>query len=155
VDDGVEDEDIAYTPQDDTDNPYDTFGQFSEVFLTLGYDMFYVTAAEVVAALPSDRTSYYSVGASVDRFNVSVGKVDVPKNRFVDGSITTPDDVINAFDSAANDYVHVDLTFAYNDNFSLTLSQIVDQDDVKIDTEERDDLRDDDLNVVLAYSVEF
>ena len=46
------------------------------------------------------------------------------------------------FDS---DYMHLDLSYAFNDNLSFTLTQVVDKDDELV--------MEDDLQVVVSYSI--
>jgi uncharacterized protein (TIGR02001 family) len=134
----------AYTlPADDA---YDTFGQYSEAFLTFTYDMLWFTVASNLAGDTGMR--YYNTGASVENFSVGVGLVDADEDQYTYVSATPLDEVVN-------DYIHVDLTYAYNDSLKFTLSQIVDQGKFTLNGRVRDDRRDEDTLFVATYNVPF
>lgn len=97
----------------------DDFGGLSDAVLSLGFAGFSVTGYDNIAG--NSGYNYVTVGYGYDAFSILVGKHDVK--------------------GGGNDMVHVDVSYAYNDNLSFTLSQQVDQED------------DDDLKFVLAYSL--
>src|SRR5690554_318899 len=84
----------------------------SEVILSLGYGPFTFSYYDNVAG--NSGYEYYTIGAAFGQFAVNVGKHD---------------------NASGDDPVHIDLTYAYNDNLSFTLSQFVadetDDDDLK------------------------
>lgn len=98
---------------------FDDFGGLSDAVLSLGFAGFSVTGYDNIAG--NSGYNYVTVGYGYDAFSILVGKHDVK--------------------GGGNDMVHVDVSYAYNDNLSFTLSQQVDQED------------DDDLKFVLAYSL--
>lgn len=100
-----------------------TFGDLSEIILSVGFGPVSVTYYDNIAGATG--YTYLTVGAGFGAFSATYG--------------TTSND-----DSDA-DYSHVDLGYAYNDNLSFTLSQVVDQDDYEG--------VDDDLNFVVSYSI--
>lgn len=134
----------AYTLPADDD--YDTFGRYSEAFLTFTYEMLWFTAASNLAGDTGMR--YYSAGASVENFSVGVGVVDADEDQYTYLPGTPVGDVVN-------DYMHVDLTYAYSDSLKFTLSQIVDQGKFTLDGQRRDDRRDEDTLFVATYTVPF
>jgi len=95
----------------------------SEAIVSLGYMGASFAYYYPVSSNPSDY-SYMTLGYGMDAYSVTVGM---------------------ASDSVDSGYTHVDLGYAYNDNLSFTLSKIVDQ--------ETDDTYDDDLKVVVSYSL--
>lgn len=101
----------------------DTFGDLSEVILSVGYGPVAVTYYDNIAG--ANGYSYLTVGAEFGAFSATIGA-------------TSNDD-------SDDDYTHLDLGYAYNDNLSFTLSQVVDQDN--------NEGVDDDLNFVISYSV--
>lgn len=103
--------------------PYqdDTTGELTEVILTLGYGPVTFQYYDNVAG--GSGYEYYTLSATFGQFEAKVGFHD-PKE---DGEMT-----------------HVDLTYAFNDNLSFTLSKVVD--------EEVDKSYDDDLNFVVSYT---
>jgi len=73
----------------------------------------------------SDDYSYIALGYGYDAYSVTVGIADD--------------------EDSADDYTHVDFSYAVNDSLSFTFSKIVDMDE--------DDSMDDDLKVALYYSL--
>jgi len=100
-----------------------TFGDLSEVILSVGFGPVAVTYYDNVAGATG--YSYLTVGAEFGAFSATYG--------------TTSND------DSDDDYAHLDLGYSYNDNLSFTLSQVVDQDD--------NQGVDDDLNFVVSYSI--
>lgn len=101
----------------------DTFGDLSEVILSVGFGPVSVTYYDNIAG--ANGYEYLTIGAGFGAFSALVG--------------TTSNEDDN------DDYTHVDIGYAYNDNLSFTLSQVVDQDD--------NEGVDDDLNFVISYSI--
>jgi uncharacterized protein (TIGR02001 family) len=134
----------AYTLPADDD--YDTFGKYSEAFLTFTYEMLWFTAASNLAGDTGMR--YYNAGASIDSFSVGLGVVDADEDQYTYDATTPLGDVVN-------DYMHIDLTYAYNDELKFTLSQIVDQGKFTLNGQRREDRRDEDTLFVVSYSVPF
>lgn len=77
-----------------------------------------------------DDNTYVSLGYGMGKFSALVGMAD-----FEEPTGQT-------FDS---DYMHLDLSYAFNDNLSFTLTQVVDKDDELV--------MEDDLQVVVSYSI--
>ncbi len=103
----------------------DNIGDLSEVILTLGFGPVSFSYYDNVAG--DTGYAYYTLGAEGGQFFGTLGYADP--------------------DAPEADYTHLDLGYAYNDNFSLTLSQVVDDgNNAGVDT---------DLNVVVAYSLAF
>ncbi|MCK9467984.1 MAG: histidine kinase [Porticoccaceae bacterium] len=94
------------------------FGDISEVVLGLGYGRFRFAYYDNVAG--DSGYGYYTLGADLGPFSLLVGQHNVP---------------------GGDDPVHVDLSYAYNNNLSFTLSQFV-----------SDEPADDNLKFVVAYS---
>jgi uncharacterized protein (TIGR02001 family) len=101
----------------------DTYGDLSEVILTVGFGPVSVSYYDNIAG--ANGYEYYTLGAGFEAFSFTVGMT------------SNEDD--------ADDYTHVDIGYAYNDNLSFTFSQVVEQDDAKN--------VDDDLNFVISYSI--
>ncbi|HEY8386133.1 MAG TPA: TorF family putative porin [Porticoccaceae bacterium] len=102
-----------------TGAPNTRFGDLTEVVLGLGYGPFSFTYYDNIAG--SSGYEYYTVGAEYGPFALLVGKHSVP---------------------GGDDPVHVDLSYAYNDNLSFTLSQFV-----------SDEPEDDNLKFIVSYSI--
>lgn len=101
----------------------DTFGDLSEVILSVGLGAFSLTYYDNIAG--ANGYEYITLGASFGAFGVTYG------------TTSNEDD--------ANDYSHLDISYAFNDTVSFTLSQVIDQDD--------NEGVDDDLNFVVSYSL--
>jgi len=99
----------------------------SEVILSLGYAGASFSYYYPVSSNPDDYT-YMTLGYGMDAYSATVG-------------MATDD----ADDSG---YVHVDLSYAYNDNLSFTASKIVSD-----DAEDTEGEMDDDLKFVVSYSL--
>jgi uncharacterized protein (TIGR02001 family) len=99
----------------------DDFGGLSDAVLSIGFAGFTAAAYDNIAG--GSGYEYYTLSYSFDAFSVLVGKHD---------NVTGVDE---------DQMVHVNLTYAYNDNLSFTFSQQVDQE------------VDDDMKFVVAYSL--
>ena len=108
----------------------DGFGDLTEVILSLGMGPVSFTWIENVSDAGADAESYryFSLGAGVGAFSASVGHHDTKTE---DGALGLS-------------MTHIDLGYAYNDNLSFTLSQVV---------KDQDDSFDDDLKLVASLSL--
>lgn len=95
-------------------------GELSEAVVTLGYGPVSLTYMDNIAG--STGYEYYNLSAGFGAFTLAIGMHD------------------NEGD--ADDPTHADLTYAYNDNLSFTISQFI-----------SDEPEGDDLKFVVAYSV--
>lgn len=103
-------------------------GEFSEAYLGLsfaGAEFYYY---DNIAG--DNGYVYYSLSYGMGPVSVLLGIAD-------------PEEA--AGQTFENDYMHLDVTYAYNDNLSFTLSQIVDKDDEL--------MMEDDLQAVVTYSL--
>ena len=124
-----------------------TFGDLSEVILSVGYGPVAVTYYDNVAG--ASDYSYLTVGAEFGKFSATVGMTDSDKALAdSDGNAITDLSTGAVVASTGVDYVHFDISYAYNDNLSFTFSQVIDDDadDTSIET-------DNDLNFVISYSI--
>jgi uncharacterized protein (TIGR02001 family) len=102
-------------------NILDDFGGLSDAVLSIGFMGFTASVYDNIAG--GSGYEYYTLSYSYDAFSVLVGKHD---------NVTGDD---------TDQMVHVNLSYAYNDNLSFTFSQQVDQE------------IDDDLKFVVSYSL--
>ena len=109
------------------DNILDDFGGLTDAVLSIGFAGFAVTAYDNIAG--GSGNAYYTVSYGYEAFSILVGKHDIRGPEDVDG------------ESTGNSMTHVDLSYAYNDNLSFTVSQQVDKE------------TDDDPKVVVSYSL--
>lgn len=105
-----------------------TFGDGTDVILSLGYAGASFTYYKPIGSESDDNSSYYTLGYGIDAVSATLGKAD---------------------DGDGVDYTHLDLGYAYNDNLSFTLSKVVDQSEKK----NTDGAQDEDLKVVVTYSL--
>ncbi len=106
-----------------SDAENDSFGDLTEVILTLSYMDFAFSYYDNIAG--DTGYTYYTLSGGYDQFSALVG-------------FASPDD-------SDGEYVHLDLTYAYNDNLSFTASTVVDKPD--------DESLDGDTLFVASYSV--
>ncbi|MCA6126840.1 TorF family putative porin [Thalassolituus oleivorans] len=115
------------TSPDDADTPEDESQgntfSLTDAILSLGYMGASFSYYYPLSSNPSDY-SYMTLGYGYDKYSATVG-------------MTSSDD--------DTDYTHLDLSYAYNDSLAFTLSKVVDQ--------ETDDAVDDDVKVVVSYSL--
>lgn len=102
----------------------ETFTRNSEVILGMGFMGAEVGIYKQVGSDVDNDNMYYSLGYGISSFSGLVGYTDVG--------------------ARGGDYTHLDLTYAYNDNISFTVSKIIDV--------ETDGL-DEDPKVVVSYSL--
>lgn len=100
-------------------------GDLQESYLSLGAAGFKAEAFIGMGDWKDD--NYFAVGYSKDKFGVKVG--------------------MTALDAADSDYSHLDLSYAYNDNLSFTVSGVLDSDDFSAVAGLKDPL------FVVAYSL--
>ena len=111
---------------DDTPNVADDFGGLSDAILTLGFGGVSLGIYNSIAG--GSHNDYYTLSYSYESFSVLVGKHDREAN------------AMTGLEENA-DTAHVNISYAYNDNLSFTISQQVDQ------------KTDDDMLFVAAYSL--
>lgn len=99
--------------------PSTRFGDLTEVILGLGYGPFSFAYYDNVAG--GSGYEYYTLGAEFGQFSLMVGQHSVP---------------------GGEDPMHIDLSYAYNDNLSFTVSQFV-----------ADEPDDDNMKFVVSYSI--
>ena len=115
----------------DVDAGVDTRGNtfdYSDAIISLGYAGASFTYYMPIGAESNDDYSYFTLGYGYEAFSATVGFAD-------DGD---------------ENYTHLDLGYAYNDNLSFTLSKVVDQ---SLDLDKGEDGVDEDLKVVVTYSL--
>lgn len=117
-------------PRDDAS---DSFGDFSEAYISLGVAGVTLSIYDNVAG--GNGYIYYALGGDIGPWSLTLGMADLD---LVDDTTTAPDE-------SESDYVHFDATYNYNDNLSFTFSKVVDKDDKGP--------VDDDLNFVVTYSL--
>lgn len=83
----------------------DTTGELSEVVLSVSAYGANVSVLDNVAGAPG--YYYYTLGYGYDAFSAKLG--------------------IHSFDNDLNNMSHLDLSYAYNDNLSFTVSKIIDE----------------------------
>lgn len=89
----------------DLGGPDDTTGELSEVVLSVSAYGASVSVLDNVAGAPG--YYYYTLGYGYDAFSAKLG--------------------IHSFDNDLNNMSHLDLSYAYNDNLSFTVSKVVDE----------------------------
>jgi len=123
---------------DDTDN----IGDLSEVVLTLGFGpvtfMYYDNIANKNG---NNDYTYYTLSGTFGAFTALVGYADFKTDLYEDES----DPTLRTGVSKSLDYTHIDVSYAYNENVTFTLSQVVD--------ESPKELVDNDLKFVVKYSL--
>lgn len=97
-------------------------GDFSEAYLGLSIADLSFYYYDNIAGAPGD--AYYTVSYAMGKYSAAIGQYSA--------------------DAADSDYTHLDLSYAYNDNVSLTLSTMLDE-----DTESATN----DTTLVLSYSM--
>lgn len=105
----------------------DTFGALTDLVVAIGMGPVTFTYYDNVAG--ASGAEYYTLEAGYEKFSAKLGYSDA-----------------EADDS---DYTHLDLSYAYNDNLSFTVSKIVDNDGPK----ENDGGMNEDTLVMVSYSL--
>lgn len=109
------------------DNDGTDVGQFSDLIVGFGYGAASFTAYKNVAG--NTTYSYYTLGYDFDKVSVLLGMHD-------DGNVA------GAGTTGYEKPVHLDVTYAYNDNLSFTVSQFI-----------ADEPSGDDAKFVVSYSI--
>lgn len=132
------------------DDSADTFGAYSEVFLSVGFMGFGFDYQDNVAG--ASGYEYYALSYSHDKYTVLLGMSDTEES---DSSTAFSND--SSSDNFAGnvdvDYSHLDISYQYNDNLSFTLSKVIAQDEVKVGGVTYDKNQEDDLYFVVNYSL--
>jgi len=115
---------VSFIYPNSADDDIDDFGEY---YLGLGFQNFSLGAAANTDTDKNGEYVYYTLGYEMDAVAATVGF-------FTDGD-----------EDADGSYTHVDLSYAYNDSLSFTVSQIVDHED--------DDRSGDSTNFVVGYSL--
>jgi uncharacterized protein (TIGR02001 family) len=151
------------------DTASDDFGSESEAFIGLGWNGFELYYYDNVASKWEHNEGYYYVAASYvwKQFAVTLGHA---ADDTLQGGSANFDGSATAISEGEFSYMHLDFTYAFNDNLSFTVSKIVDRDvkvttggekiDVKGNqikdiesTSDYDAVKDDSLLFVLTYSL--
>jgi uncharacterized protein (TIGR02001 family) len=133
-----------YPSSDESEpNTLDDFGGLSEVIVTVGYGPVSFSVYDNIAG--GSGYYYFTLGAEVGAFSATLGASEHDYDEDAEG-----------FDfSSENDYVHLDLSYAYNDNLSFTLSQVLDQDPLEDMSGVEYENVDEDLKFVVSYGLNF
>ncbi len=123
----------AYTYYYPGYDDYDTVGSLSELALSIGYSLFTVGYKEYVAG---SKTNYATLGAEYEAFSVLAGWANAEEPQGQDWS---------------NDYGHVDVSYAFNERVSFTVSKVVHVSDEAL--EDGSVISDDDVLFVVSYSL--
>lgn len=123
-------------------------GKSSEVFLTFAWKMLSFTAVDNIAG--DAGYTYFAFAGSYRQFSATLGLGNPDTTR---NTLSNDPAVENYAGNAEVDYVHLDLTYAYNDRLRFTVSQIVAQDDLEVGETKYEDLHEDATLFALAYSI--
>ncbi len=129
--------------------PYDSGNELVEAYLGLsfaGVEFYYydnVTGKNVgdsnsFGVYGDDGFVYYTLGYSMGKWSALLGMAD-------------PDEAKGQ--SWDNDYTHLDISYAFNDNLSFTVSKVIDLDDEINANTSFSGAIDDDVNLVVSYSI--
>ncbi|MCG8316163.1 MAG: TorF family putative porin [Pseudomonadales bacterium] len=133
-----------------SDDATDTFGAFSEFYLGVGFMGFGFDYSDNIAG--SSGFEYYAFSYSIDKFTILMGMADVEEVE--DGTSLSNDPTSDLFGGSVGvDYTHLDVTYAYNDNLSFTLSKVVAQDEIEVGDVTYEKNQEDDLLFVVSYSL--
>jgi uncharacterized protein (TIGR02001 family) len=124
------------------DDAYDDFAGFSEVILTLGFGPLSFSYYDNVANKGGpEGYEYYTLGFSSGAYSATIGMHDYEEESGAE----------------SGDATHLDLSYAYNDNLSFTLSQVVDTPSREFCSDPDNDnvynSCDDDVKFVVSYSL--
>jgi len=125
------------------DDSADSFGDSSEVYVNVSLGVVTLSFVDNVAGATD--YEYYSISAEHGAFSAVLGYSD------------TEDKAVFGTEKVDLDYTHLDLSYAYNDSLSFTVSQIVDLDEDNNGNRSGAltgaDALDDDLLFVVSYSL--
>ena len=132
------------------DSANDTFGAFSEFYLSVGFMGFGFDYSDNIAGDPG--FAYYALSYNVDKFTVLMGMVDIDE---LDSSVALSNNSSSSVYGGSQkvDYTHLDLTYAYNDNLSFTVSKVITQDEIEVGAVTYEKNQEDDLLFVVSYSL--
>lgn len=116
-------------PGNDEENGRGNTFEASDLIVSLGYGP--VSAAYYYVLAGDENASYATLGGEMGSFSATLGFQ------------------MHSEDDSA-EYTHLDLSYAYNDNLSFTLSKIVAQD---ADLDKGEEGFDEDMKVVVSYSL--
>jgi len=97
-----------------SDDASDSIGDFSEVYLNIGFGAVGFSYSDNVAG--DNGYEYYALSAEHGSFSAVLGYADKQDKAEFNG------------EKASTDYTHFDMTYAYNDNLSFTISKVIDFD---------------------------
>lgn len=117
-----------FSDEDDADTSGNTFDA-SDLIVSLGYAGASFTYYYPVSSNPDDY-SYLTLGYGMGDYSATVGVADS--------------------DDDSDKYTHLDLSYAYNDNISFTVSKVVAQ---EADIYDGEAGKDEDLKFVVSYSL--
>jgi len=142
----------------------DKFGDYSEIFLNVGYGPFsFDYQANVADGTYKDADSegakaagisgfqYFAFNASYQKYTLTLGMADY-NDYDEDKPLSTTGTSGVAVSAVGTDYTHLDVSYAYNDNLTFTVSKILDQDTIKVSNVDYEN-HDEDPLVVLSYSL--
>lgn len=117
---------INYIYPGETDS--DDFGSEAEAFIGFSWNNFELYYYDNVASKWEYNGDYFYIAASYvwQQFAVTLGYA--ADDTFEGGGSTTVNGIPDTIDNGEFSYMHVDVTYAFNDNLSFTVSQIVDRD---------------------------
>jgi len=109
------------------DTASDDFGSEAEAFVGFAWKGFELYYYDNISSKWQQNAGYYYVALSYvwEQFAFTVGHA--ADDSLSGGDETLPDDSSIPMDKAKYDYTHVDVTYAFNDNLSFTVSKIVDR----------------------------
>ena len=121
-------------PGDDAVNGRGNTFETTDLIVSVGYGP--VSAAYYYVLAGDDDYSYITLGAEFGAFSATLGQA----NSYDNDDAGVEDE----------DYTHLDLSYAYNDNISFTLSKVIDQ---SLDLDDGEPGVDEDTKVVMTYSL--
>ena len=119
----------------------DSVGDLSEVYVNIGFGPVTFTIMDNVAG--GTDYEYYALSAENGAFSALLGYHDVE------------DETVVGTESVDEDFTHLDISYAYNDSLSFTLSKIIalDEDNNANKSGALAGDQDDDLQFVVSYSL--
>ena len=133
----------VYSGDDEENGRGNTF-DLTDLIVSVGYGP--VSASYYYVLAGDEDYSYITLGAEMGAFSATLGYADGIEN---EGETTE-----TIYDDS--NYTHLDLSYAYNDNISFTLSKVIAQSldaDDAASNEEDENYIDEDLKVVVSYSL--
>ncbi|MFC3681833.1 TorF family putative porin [Bacterioplanoides pacificum] len=133
----------VYSGDDEENGRGNTFG-LTDLIVSAGYGP--VSASYYYVLAGDEDYSYVTLTGEYDKFSATLGMASGIEN-IGETTKTVYDD---------SDYTHLDVSYAYNDNISFTLSKVIAQSLKAEDaatSEEDESYVDEDLKVVVSYSL--